>query len=139
MNLFLVSTLLFSVFLSLASSRPQNLEDSISSVIRSLETVEQQRRTRPRIITKYDFINTRDKKSHLEVPPPFVVSTGLTVTQREQKQVINLLLLPPDFCQQFYPTGLPLQNWKKPEVVWKPTGQDKLCQSKRGSGRSTFG
>jgi len=74
------------VLLALATGRPQNLEDSISSVIRSLEAVEPPRRTRPRIITKYDFINTRDKKSHLEVPPPFVVSTGLTVTQREQNQ-----------------------------------------------------
>ena len=38
----------------------------------------------PRIITKYDFMHTRNKKSHLELPPDFVVSTGLTVSQEKK-------------------------------------------------------
>ena len=37
-------------------------------------------RTRPRIITKYDFMQTRNKKSHLDLPPEFVISTGLQVS-----------------------------------------------------------
>jgi len=77
------------VILAIAEGRPQNLEDSISSVIKTLEYPEPPRRSRPRIITKYDFMNTRNKKSHLEVPPEFVVSTGLTVTQQKQNEAAS--------------------------------------------------
>lgn len=74
------------VILAIADGRPQHLEDSISSVIKSLEAAEPPRISRPRIITKYDFMNTRDKKSHLDLPPEFVVSTGLTVTEQKQNE-----------------------------------------------------
>ena len=76
------------MILAIADGRPQHLEDSISSVIKSLEAAEPPRISRPRIITKYDFMNTRDKKSHLDLPPEFVVSTGLTVTQQKQNEVL---------------------------------------------------
>jgi len=83
---------LLLVIFALTESRPQNLQDSITSVIKTLELAEepslvgQSRRLRPRIITKYDFLRPRGKKSHLDLPPEFVVSTGLTVTQKEQEQ-----------------------------------------------------
>merc|ERR1719412_891650 len=41
---------------------------------------------RPRLVTKHDFMQTRDKKSHLELPPDFVVSTNLHVTHDSGKQ-----------------------------------------------------
>ena len=45
-------------------------------------------RTRPRIITKYDFMQTRNKKSHLDLPPEFVISTDLQVSHEDRtKQV----------------------------------------------------
>ena len=58
-------------------------------------------RTRPRIITKYDFMQTRNKKSHLDLPPEFVISTDLQVSHEDRtKQVesrelhsVNFLLL----------------------------------------------
>ena len=60
--------------------RPQgDLQKSISSVLQSLAQ-EEAPRTRPRIITKYDFMQTRNKKSHLDLPPEFVISTGLQVS-----------------------------------------------------------
>jgi len=75
------------VILAIADGRPQqDLQDSITSVIKSLEATEPLQRTRPRIITKYDFMSSRDKKSHIELPPEFVVSTGLTVTQQKQNE-----------------------------------------------------
>jgi len=85
--------LVLLVILAITDGRPQDLQDSIASVLKSLEVSDsqnlmpQQRRSRPRIITKYDFMPTRDKKSHLELPPEFVVSTDLRVTQRDQDDV----------------------------------------------------
>ena len=58
------------------------LQDSISSVLRTLSVEDEVPPTRPRIITKYDFMQTRDKKSHLDLPPEFVISTDLQVSHQ---------------------------------------------------------
>ena len=76
--------------LSLARARPQaedDLQKSISAVLKSLEAEPSvspaSRRYHPKIITKYDFLQTRNKKSHLELPPEFVVSTNLNVNTKQ--------------------------------------------------------
>lgn len=43
-------------------------------------------RTRPRIITKYDFIQNRNKKSHLEIPKPIDISSGILVSDPQTKK-----------------------------------------------------
>ena len=48
-------------------------------------------RTRPRIITKYDFMQTRDKKSHLDLPPEFVISTDLQVSHQDRNSQVKTL------------------------------------------------
>lgn len=74
---------------SLTRARPQTEEDlqkSISAVLKSLEAEPASpvsTRYHPQIITKYDFLQTRNKKSHLEVPPDFVVSTNLNVNAKQ--------------------------------------------------------
>lgn len=74
---------------SLTRARPQTEEDlqkSISAVLKSLEAEPASpvsTRYHPQIITKYDFLQTRNKKSHLEVPPEFVVSTNLNVNAKQ--------------------------------------------------------
>ena len=87
------------VAVGLTSARPQsqqNLHESISSVLQSLATEENHsaqhysRRLHPQIITKYDFIQTRNQKSSLpELPPEFTVSTNLHVShdQPSKEQV----------------------------------------------------
>ena len=72
------------------TGRPQrtslgSLQDSISSVVRTLSVEDDVLRShsRPRIITKYDFMQTRDKKSHLDLPPEFVISTDLQVSHQD--------------------------------------------------------
>jgi len=83
-------TLLILVLLHISQGRHDYLQDSISSVLKSLQETEDlspardMRHKMPRIITKYDFMNTRNKKSHLELPPEFMVSTGLTVEQEDK-------------------------------------------------------
>ena len=78
------------VLLHISQGRHDYLQDSISSVLKSLQETEDlspardMRHKMPRIITKYDFMNTRNKKSHLELPPEFMVSTGLTVEQEDK-------------------------------------------------------
>jgi len=76
--------------LSLARARPQTedeLQKSISAVLKSLEadpTVSPASgRYHPKIITKYDFLQTRNKKSHIELPAEFVVSTNLNVNTKQ--------------------------------------------------------
>jgi len=88
----ILSVVFLGVFsaLSSASARPQyssppQLRDSISAVLRTLDS-EPGRPQRPRLVTKHDFMQTRDKKSHLELPPDFVVSTNLHVTHDSGKQ-----------------------------------------------------
>ena len=87
--------------LSVARARPQTedeLQKSISAVLKSLEadpTVSPASgRYHPKIITKYDFLQTRNKKSHIELPAEFVVSTNLNVNT---KQNYNLQVL----CNNF--------------------------------------
>ena len=82
---------MFSVLFGLTRARPQNGEDdlqkSISAVLKSLEAEPASsvsRRYHPKIITKYDFMQTRNKKSHLELPPEFVVSTNLNVNAKQK-------------------------------------------------------
>ena len=76
------------------TGRPQNedLYKSISTVIKNLEDTNSPKRIsqdiRSKIITKRDFIQTRNKKSHLELPPEFVVSTNLHVSH-DQKEPNN--------------------------------------------------
>ena len=74
--------------------RPQGeLQRSISSVLKSL-ALEERPRTRPRIITKYDFMQTRNKKSHLDLPPEFVISTDLHVAHEDGNgKVRNIFIL----------------------------------------------
>ena len=89
---------MFSVMLSLTRARPQSEDDlqkSISAVLKSLEAEPEPAlpvsgRYHPQIITKYDFLQTRNKKSHLELPAEFVVSTNLNVNakQNHNHQVI---------------------------------------------------
>ena len=75
--------------------RPQNddLYKSISTVIKSLEDSNSHspisQDIRSKIITKHNFIQTRNKKSHLDLPPEFVVSTNLHVSH-DQKEPNNL-------------------------------------------------
>lgn len=77
--------LLALALFGLVTGRPQQLQESIDSVLKSLAAEsEDVSRSRPRIITKYDFIQTRDKKSHLDVPPEFVVSTDLHVSHDDR-------------------------------------------------------
>ena len=71
--------------------RPQTLQDSISSVVRTLRAEDDVPRTRPRIITKYDFMQTRDKKSHLDLPPEFVISTDLQVSHQDRNNQVKTL------------------------------------------------
>ena len=71
--------------------RPQTLQDSISSVVRTLSVEDDHHRPRPRIITKYDFMQTRDKKSHLDLPPEFVISTDLQVSQQDRNNQVKTL------------------------------------------------
>ena len=62
-------------------------------------------RTRPRIITKYDFMQTRNKKSHLDLPPEFVISTDLQVShedrtkQVESRELHSVNIFIPDYLQ----------------------------------------
>ena len=74
--------------------RPQRsslgpLEDSISSVVRTLSVKDDVLRSRPRIITKYDFMQTRDKKSTLDLPPEFVISTDLQVSHQDRNNQVK--------------------------------------------------
>ena len=77
------------VMFSLTRARPDNpdLQKSISAVLKSLEAETEPatpvRRYHPKIITKYDFLQTRNKKSHLEIPDEFTVSTNLHVNSKE--------------------------------------------------------
>lgn len=79
------------VMLSLTRARPQSEDDlqkSISAVLKSLEAEPEPAspvsgRYHPQIITKYDFLQTRNKKSHLELPAEFVVSTNLNVNAKQ--------------------------------------------------------
>ena len=80
------------VLFDLASSKPQSqdLQKSINAVLKSLEVKEPQREReniRSKIITKYDFMKTRDKKSTLNLPEEFVVSTNLFVNHGDSAQV----------------------------------------------------
>ena len=93
---------MFSVMLSLTRARPQSEDDlqkSISAVLKSLEAEPEPAspvvsgRYHPQIITKYDFLQTRNKKSHLELPAEFVVSTWLYhhVTKLHLDQMVQKL------------------------------------------------
>lgn len=86
-------------YLGLALCYPdERLEQSIAQVLTSLNSEnsdgqlvidQKNKRTRPKIITKYDFLQSRHKKSHLELPKEIVISSGLEVgdpeTQKEQE------------------------------------------------------
>ena len=83
----MIKMFLFSALIGLTTGRPQQLQDSIDSVLKSLALEsEDEGRSRPRIITKYDFMQTRDKKSHLDLPPEFVVSTDLHVSHEDRNR-----------------------------------------------------
>ena len=71
------------------------LQDSISSVLRTLSVEDEAPRTRPRIITKYDFMQTRDKKSHLDLPPEFLISTDLQVSHGGRNAQVNTVRVSP--------------------------------------------
>ena len=81
------------------TGRPQKasvgLQDSISSVLRTLSVEDEAPRTRPRIITKYDFMQTRDKKSHLDLPPEFLISTDLQVSHGGRNAQVNTVRVSP--------------------------------------------
>ena len=87
-----------AALLGLVTGRPQTgsegLQDSISSVLRTLSEAEDRPRTRPRIITKYDFMQTRDKKSHLDLPPEFVISTEFQVSHQDRNPQVKTAFLP---------------------------------------------
>ena len=68
-------------------SEASEVQDSYNTLLQRLTEPQPQTPQRPRIITKYDFMQTRQEKSapSLAVPAPFTISTGLTVTEKEQE------------------------------------------------------
>ena len=69
-------------------SEASEVQDSYNTLLQRLTEPQPQTPQRPRIITKYDFMQTRQEKSapSLAVPAPFTISTGLTVTEKEQEE-----------------------------------------------------
>ena len=82
-----LSRCLCSVVATVAGG-PAELEDSISSVLASLQ---ERSPARPRIITKADFLpsSRHQKAGLLDLPPEFTVSTDLTVSQPDLQQADN--------------------------------------------------
>ena len=75
---------------ALAAPQHGDLQESISSVINTLKE-ERPRRIRDdirsKIITKYDFMNRRDKKSSFNIPKEFVVTTTLNIPDESSQRV----------------------------------------------------
>ena len=69
-------------------SEASEVQDSYNTLLQRLTEPQPQTPQRPRIITKYDFMQTRQEKSapSLAVPAPFTISTGLTVTEKEKEE-----------------------------------------------------
>lgn len=78
------ATLVVLLGATLGPAIGQQLHPSYAELVRRLQ--EPVSPPRPRLITKYDFLQTRQQKAGpIGVPPPFTVSTGLTVAQNEEQ------------------------------------------------------
>lgn len=87
--------LIISLLACVRSYPDVRLQQSIAQVLSSLgsemdssQTEQDQvnTRIRPKIITKYDFLQSRHKKSHLEIPKPIVISSGIKITDPQTKK-----------------------------------------------------